>query len=327
MVVSYDSIMKPPYSITNNILKLISSISMKLGEVNSLHVVAPKPQLRKKNRIRTIKASLEIEGNSLTEEQITAILENKRVIAPEKDILEVKNAIKAYDKIRDFNPYDIKSFLIAHKILMKGLVDNPGKLRSKSVGIFKGDEVSHIAPPAKNLQKLMEDLFSYLKKSDDHLLIKSCVAHYEIEFIHPFLDGNGRMGRLWQSILLLKESNVFEFLPFETIIKERQSEYYTVLEKSDKSGESTEFIEFMLNSINDSLEKLLDVQNLNLTTKERVDYYSSVWTGGSFTRKDYMNEFKDISTSTASRDLKYGVENKLFEKVGEKRNTVYRIAN
>jgi len=300
---------------------------MKLGEVNSLHVVAPKPQLRKKNRIRTIKASLEIEGNSLTEEQITAILENKRVIAPEKDILEVKNAIKAYDKIRDFNPYDIKSFLIAHKILMKGLVDNPGKLRSKSVGIFKGDEVSHIAPPAKNLQKLMEDLFSYLKKSDDHLLIKSCVAHYEIEFIHPFLDGNGRMGRLWQSILLLKESNVFEFLPFETIIKERQSEYYTVLEKSDKSGESTEFIEFMLNSINDSLEKLLDVQNLNLTTKERVDYYSSVWTGGSFTRKDYMNEFKDISTSTASRDLKYGVENKLFEKVGEKRNTVYRIAN
>lgn len=327
MIVSNDSIMKPPYNITNNILKLISSISKKLGEVNSLHIVAPKPQLRKKNRIRTIKASLEIEGNSLTEEQITAIVENKHVFAPEKDILEVKNAIKTYSKINEYNPYSVKSFLFAHKSLMEGLIENPGKLRSKPVGIFKGEEVTHIAPPAKNLQKLMNDLFGYLKDSDDHLLIKSCVAHYEIEFIHPFLYGNGRMGRLWQSLLLLKESNIFEFLPFETLIKERQSEYYSVLEKADKSGESTEFIEFMLNSINDSLEKLLDVQNLNLTTKERVDYFSSVWTGGSFTRKDYMNEFKDISTSTASRDLKYGVENKLFEKVGEKRNTVYRIAN
>lgn len=315
--------MKPPYNITNNILKLISSISMKLGEINSLHI--NKPQLREKSRIKTIKASLEIEGNSLSEDQITAIVENKRVIAPEKDILEVTNAITTYSHLRDFDPFSIKSFLSAHYILMNGLVDNPGKLRSKSVGIFKGTEVSHLAPPAKNLQKLMDDLFRYLKNSDDHFLIKSCVAHYEIEFIHSFLDGNGRMGRLWQSLLLLKENIVFEYLPFETLVKERQNDYYRVLEKSEKSGESTEFIEFMLSSINDSLENLLDIQSTKLTTEDRIEYFSSIWNESSFTRKDYMTEFKDISTSTASRDLKYGVDNNLLEKTGERRNTVYKF--
>lgn len=315
--------MKPPYIITNSILNLISDISMKLGEVKSLHINKPQPQLRKKNRIKTIKASLEIEGNSLSEDQITAILENKRVIAPEKDILEVKNAIETYNHLNDLDPNSEKSFLKAHHLLMKGLIERPGKYRDKSVGIIKGTEISHIAPPANNLQKLMSDLFNYLKKSDDPLLIKSCVVHYEIEFIHPFMDGNGRMGRLWQTLILMQENTVFEYLPFETVIKVRQKEYYKVLEKSDKSGESTLFIEFMLSAINDSLTKLLNVQNMKLTTEERVEYFKEIWGRESFTRNDYMREFKDISSSTASRDLKYAVDSSIILKTGDKRNTVY----
>ncbi len=325
MIVSYDSIMKPPYNINNNILKLISSISNSLGEANSLHISKPKPELRKKNRIKTIKASLEIEGNSLSEEQITAIIDKKRVIAPKKDIIEVQNAVRVYDNLTNMNPSSLNSFLKAHGEMMEGLIIDNGKLRSSSVAIFKGNKIAHIAPPAKQLSKLMKELFAYIKNSDDPILIKSCVVHYEIEFIHPFIDGNGRMGRLWQTLLLMKENQLFEYLPFETIIKQRQLEYYDMLEKSDRAGESTYFIEFMLQSIDESLNNLLNVTNQHLTNKSRIDYFKEIYSGKSFTRKDYMLEFKDISTSTASRDLKYAVENAIIQKEGDKRNTLYRF--
>ena len=324
MIVSNDSIMKPPYSITNKIIKLIASISEKIGEVNAAHLHKPSPELRKLNRVKTIKASLEIEGNSLSEDQITAIIENKRVIGPQKDIQEVINAIEVYEKVYEFNSTTLSSFLKAHKILMNGLIDNPGKLRTKSVGIFKGSQVAHIAPPAGNLNHLMKELFKYIKSGDDHILIKSCVAHYEIEFIHPFMDGNGRMGRLWQSLILLKKYPVFEYLPFETIIKERQQEYYDVLEKSDKEGQSTKFIEFILDAIDESLQNLLNIQTPNLTSKDRIEYFISIFQNQTFTRKDYLNIFKKISSATASRDLKFAVENKLITKEGDKRTTVYK---
>ena len=317
--------MKPPYEINNKILKLITSISEKIGEVNSAHLHKPSPELRKRNRVKTIKASLEIEGNTLTEDQITAIIENKRVIGPKKDILEVINAIKVYDELPNLNPNSIKSFLKAHKMLMKDLIEQSGKLRTKSVGIFKGDEIAHLAPPAENLDYLMKELFSYLKKSDDPILIKSCVVHYEIEFIHPFMDRNGRMGRLWQTLVLMKSYPVFEYLPFETIIKNRQQQYYDVLEECDKAGKSTKFIEFILNAINESLFELLNLQNRLLTAEDRVDYFISIYREESFTRKDYMNTFRNISTSTASRDLKYAVEEGFINKEGDKRTTKYRI--
>lgn len=319
--------MKPPYSVTNKIIKLISSISEKIGEVNAAHLHKPSPELRKLNRVKTIKASLEIEGNTLTEDQITAIIDNKQVIGPDKDIQEVINAIEVYDKIHKFNPTTLSSFLKAHKILMKKLIDLPGKLRTKSVGIFKGSQVAHIAPPADNINHLIKELFKYIKNEDDHILIKSCVAHYEIEFIHPFMDGNGRMGRLWQSLILLKEYPIFEYLPFETIIKERQQEYYDVLEKSDKDGQSTKFIEFILEAINQSLEALLSVKTKNFTSEDRIDYFLSVFKENTFTRKDYLLIFKNISSATASRDLKYAVENNLIIKDGDKRTTTYRIKN
>jgi len=317
--------MKPPYEITNQILKSLTSISEKIGEVNAAHLHKPSPELRKRNRVKTIKASLEIEGNSLSEAQITAIIENKRVVGPEKDINEVMNAIEVYDKLPEFNPEKLKSFLKAHKLLMKGLIESPGKLRTKPVGIFKGNQVAHVAPPAQNLEYLMSNLFNYITESDDPILIKSCVVHYEIEFIHPFMDGNGRMGRLWQTLILMKAYPLFEFLPFETIIKERQTEYYEVLEKSDKEGKSTKFIEFILAAINESLGSLLNLQNRILTQEDRIEYFISTYKEDFFTRKDYLNVFKDISAATASRDLKFAVNEKIILKEGDKRTTKYKI--
>ena len=316
--------MKPSYEITSSILKLITSISEKIGEVNANLLNRPSPKLRKLNRIKTIHSSLNIEGNILTEEQITALLENKKVIGPKKDVVEVLNAIKIYENLEEYKPSNEKFFLKAHKNLMKGLIENAEEYRKQSAGIVKGLKVKHLAPPFKNVPYLMKDLFLYLQNSDEIELIKSCVFHYEMEFIHPFLDGNGRMGRLWQTLILMQKYPVFEYLPFETIISNDQEKYYKALAESDKSGKSTKFIEYMLNVIDTSISELLDFNNRTLNKKDRLEYYTSL-NKTEFTRKDYMNVFKDISSATASRDLKKGAELGLFEKSGEKNKTIYRL--
>jgi len=316
--------MKPPYRISSLILSKVSSISEKLGEVNANYLSKPSPQLRKQNRIKTIHSSLRIEGNILTEEQVTALIDNKRVLGPKKDIQEVVNAINVYDQLSNFDPYSRESFLSAHELLMAGLIEQPGRFRNQSVGIVHGKEIAHVAPPAVNVPFLMKDLFAYLKDDEDLILIKSCVFHYEMEFIHPFLDGNGRMGRLWQTVILSKANQVFEYLPLETLIIQTQAEYYKALAISDKSGESTAFIEYMLKLIDDSLIELLDYNNKILTDTERIEYFISL-KKGEFSRKDYMNVFKDISSATASRDIKKGVDMMKFEKSGDKRLTKYLI--
>lgn len=325
MIVSYDTIkMNPPYEITPRISNLISSVSEKIGVINASYLDRPSPKLRKQNRIKTIHASLKIEGNTLTEEQITALLEKKRVIGPKKDVLEVLNAIKIYENLEKYNPKDEKAFLNAHRELMKNLVQDAGTYRKQGVGIVKGDQVAHVAPPFKNVPYLMKDLFKYLKNSDEIELIKSCVFHYEMEFIHPFSDGNGRMGRLWQTLILMEKYPIFEFIPFETLISNDQEKYYSALAQSDKSGKSTVFIEYMLQVIAASLQKLMNFNNRTFTEKDRLDYYVSL-NKFTFSRKDYMDVFKDISSATASRDLKKGVESNLFRKIGEKNKTTYEI--
>ncbi len=316
--------MKPPYTITGKILRLVASISEKIGEVNSAHLSKPPTELRKKNRIKTIHSSLEIEGNTLTIEQITEIIENKQVIGPPKDILEVKNAISVYNHLDGLSSCSFDSFCEAHGILMKGLIESAGRLRSKSVGIVKNSEVAHIAPQSDILKPLMNDLFSYLKNDDDLTLIKSCVFHYEMEFIHPFIDGNGRMGRLWQTLILKDSYPVFEFLPIETLIKERQDKYYEVLGKSDNTGESTLFIEFMLEIILESLQELLNIQNVSLLNIDRINLFKSIIKEDYFTRKVYLKNFREISSATASRDLNFAVENGLIEKIGNKNVTRYK---
>lgn len=316
--------MKPPYDISPKILKLITAISEKIGEVNANYLTKQSPQLRKQNRIKTIHSSLQIEGNTLTEEQITALIENKRVIGPEKEVLEVLNAIRVYEKLEEYKLYSDKSFLKAHQELMKGLIESAGKYRKQGVGIMKGSKVEHVAPPYENVPYLMKDLFEYAKDSEELTLIKSCVFHYEMEFIHPFLDGNGRMGRLWQTLILMSEYPVFEFLPFETLISQTQNEYYEALARSDKSGKSTLFIEYMLEVINQSLGNLLNYNNRVLKDIDRLDYFLKLGIK-EFTRKDYMNTFKDLSSATASRDLKKGMELQLFESSGTQNKTKYRV--
>ena len=316
--------MKPPYTITPKIINYITSISEKIGEVNANFLDRPSPKLRKQNRIKTIHSSLKIEGNTLTEAQITALLENKKIIGPKKDVEEVLNAIDIYKNLKSFNPRSEKSFLKAHKILMNNLIIKSGKYRNKGVGIVKGSKVEHVAPPFQNVPYLMKNLFEYLKTKEEIELIKSCVFHYEIEFIHPFIDGNGRMGRLWQTIILMQKYPVFEFLPFESLISKNQEKYYKALSESDKSGNSTIFIEFMLGIINDSIAEILSYNNRTINEKQRLEYFLSM-NKTKFTRKDYMDVFKGISSATASRDLKNGVERKLLSKFGEKNKTKYII--
>ncbi|TDN89219.1 Fic family protein [Salegentibacter sp. 24] len=316
--------MNPPYVITSTILKSITAISEKIGAINANYLNKPSPKLRKENKIKTIHSSLKIEGNTLTEEQITALLEHKRIIGPKKDVKEVINAIEIYEHLDAYNAFDEKSFLKCHKHLMKNLIEDAGKYRNQGVGIMKGSEVEHFAPPHQNVPFLMKDLFDYLQKSEEIELIKSCVFHYEMEFIHPFLDGNGRMGRLWQTLILMEKYPIFEYIPFETLISKDQEKYYAALSKSDKSGNSTSFIQYMLDVIEKSLDELLDFNQRTFTEKDRLEYFVSL-NKREFTRKDYMEIFKNMSGATASRDLKKGVELNLFQKIGEKNKTKYKL--
>lgn len=324
MILSYDTInVRPPYTITEKILRLVVSISEKIGAINAAYLYKPPTELRKKNRIKTIQSSLEIEGNTLTEDQISALLDNKRVIAPKKDILEVQNAIKVYNQLLRFNPHQLKDLERAHSVLMKDLVENPGKLRTKNVGIVKGSQVEHLAPGGAAVRGLMKDLFVYLKKDKELILIKSCVFHYEFEFIHPFIDGNGRMGRLWQTLILMQQYPVFEFLPVENLIKKKQKEYYKKLSESDKKGSSTPFIEFMLQIISEALDELLQFQNQTLLVQDRIDLFKEKAGMETFSRKDYLLNFKNISAPTASRDLKWAVQQKILRKKGDQRLARY----
>ncbi|HMX83471.1 MAG TPA: Fic family protein [Saprospiraceae bacterium] len=315
--------MKPPYEISIEILKYISQISEKIGEINAKYLIKTNPTLRKQNQIKTIHSTLSIEGNTLTEEQITAIIENKRVVGPEKDITEVINALGVYKNINKLKPHNEKDFLKAHKLLLKNLITNSGKYRKQSVGIVKGSKVEHVAPPFENVPYLMNGLFEYLKDKSELTLIKSCVFHYEMEFIHPFLDGNGRMGRLWQTLILMQDYPIFEFLPFETLIANNQEAYYKALSQSEKEGKSTKFIEYMLKIIDNSLSNLLNNSNKRLSGNERITIFLEQ-NSSEFTRKDYMNFFKEISSATASRDLKNAVTNRIIDKFGDKKTTKYR---
>ncbi len=325
-MLSNDGIMlQKYYEGTSKIIELSTEIGRLIGVVDSNYLQKPTTKLRRDNKIKTIYSSLAIEGNTLSLDQVSDMIDNKRIAGPPKDIIEVKNTIEVYNSLQEFDPFEEESYLRAHHILMQGLVEGAGQYRTKSVGIFKGSAVAHMAPPAWNVDNLMKNLFSYLKTEKDTLIIKSCVFHYEMEFIHPFMDGNGRMGRLWQTLLLMRYNPVFQFLPIEGQIKASQQEYYDALGKSDKAGIATAFVEYMLERIYQSLEDLIESQRRSLTNTERIEHFIEFSGKDSFTRKDYMAIFKDISTATATRDLKYGTENGYFKKRGKDRTSEYQI--
>ena len=214
------------------------------------------PKLRRQNRIKTIQASLQIEGNTLSLEQVTAVLEGKRILGQPKEIQEVRNAFDAYEAMADFSPASQKDLFYGHKLLMESLVDTAGSFRTSSVGIFKGSNVAHVALPAKRVPELMDNLLNWLKNTDEHPLVSSSVFHYELEFIHPFEDGNGRIGRFWQTLILSKWRDVFVLLPIESVVRDRQNDYYRVLGNADKQGDATGFIVFMLESIQQAIAEV-----------------------------------------------------------------------
>ena len=246
----------PPFTITPAILSLVAEIAGKVGRLEVLAGRESVPKLRRENRIKSIHASLAIENNTLSLEQVTAVIEGQRVLGKPSEVQEVKNAFAAYDAMADWNPSSLKNLLTAHRLLMDGLVEEAGRFRTRSVGIAQGGDLIHLAPPADQVAGLVKDLLAWLKQTDTHPLVASCVFHYELEFIHPFADGNGRMGRLWQTVILNRWNPLFSFLPVETAIRERQAEYYRVLGACDKAGKSTAFIEFLLSALLTALHEV-----------------------------------------------------------------------
>ncbi len=245
---------KPPFEITNTMIHEIAEIAELVGKLTSTNQLSANPTLRRTNRIRTIHGSLAIEQNTLSLEQVTAVLNGKQVLAPPKDIAEVKNAYEIYERLEELDPYSVDDLLTAHGIMTRGLVDESGVFRSKPVSVVDQEgHVLHFGTLPQYVPNLVMELLDWVKNSDVHMLIRSCVFHYEFELIHPFANGNGRVGRLWHTLLLSKWNPAFAWLPVESIIHDRQQEYYEAINASNNAGESTVFIEFMLSAIKASL--------------------------------------------------------------------------
>lgn len=279
----------PPFTITNTILLLVAQISEEVGAISVHEGMHSNPVLRRQNRIKTIQASLAIENNTLSLEQVTAILAGKRILGNPREIHEVRNAYEAYEHMLELNPYDIHDLLHAHKMMMQDLIQEAGEFRSGDVGVFAEDEVIHIAPPASQVSPLIYQLFSWYQETDLHPLVKSCVFHYEFEFIHPFQDGNGRMGRMWHTLLLAQWKSIFAWLPIETMVKQRQSEYYGALRMSDQSGDSTPFIEFFLETILDTLHHYMQNDQENDQESDQVKALLQVMGEGAYSAKQLMD--------------------------------------
>ena len=320
----------PPFEITSKIIELISNISEKIGEINYLQNSPHYIQLRKENRIKTIHSSLAIENNSLSLEQITAIIDGKRILGNPNEIKEVKNSIQAYDLLLTLDPYNEKDLLKAHKLMMQDLVKRNGTYRNDGVGIFYGEKVVHLAPPADRVPKLMADLFGWLKTSDVHPLIKSCVFHYEFEFIHPFQDGNGRMGRLWQTVILKDWKEIFAWLPVETLIKENQQEYYKVLGTSDTEANSTKFIEFMLSLLLNTIEKIIKTEK-KVTQKVTVKVTANqqkiidAIKNNPFITQEELAKIVGIARKNIVSNMKKLQENGLIKRVGADKNGHWQV--
>lgn len=282
--------------------------------------------LRRSLRVRTIQASLQIEGNTLTEEQVTAVLEGRRVSAPERDLREVRNAIACYEKLSKWAPGNAKHLLAAHKVMMAGLVKQPGAWRSKGVGIAKGDQIAHIAPPAARVPGLMETLLKWVHTDTEvPAPIRAAICHYEMEFIHPFEDGNGRMGRLWHSLILQRHHPLFAQVPVESAIRDRQADYYAVLGQCDKAGHSTAFIEFALELTLEALKHIITPRLPRMTSASRIEAARHHFAKASFTRKGYLHHFPGLSPATASRDLQEAVTNRHLTREGDKATARYRF--
>ena len=287
---------KPPFTVSPKAINLIASISSQIERYAIKMEQGDTLRLRRANRIKTIHSSLAIEGNTLSEGEVQAVLEGKTVVAPLKEIQEVRNAIKTYELYPKLDPFSVQDLLLAHGTMMAGLVDEAGMFRKGGVGVFDGDKPVHIAPPADRVRDLMNDLFIWLENADDHLLIRSCVFHYEFEFIHPFADGNGRIGRLWQSLILGRLNPIFEHLPVENMVYSNQQAYYNAINKSSYLADSGPFIDFMLEEI---LNALIDHQgksNAEIADEKGLSHQQERVLG-------YLRADKHITAAKIAKDL------------------------
>lgn len=267
----------PPLTLTPAVSRLVAEISERLGPLASVAETLLSPQLRRGNRIRTIQASLAIENNSLSLEQVTAIVDGKRVLGLPREIQEVRNALKAYEQLVHWRADSLEDLLAAHRLLMLGLQDDAGQFRSGGVGIYRGDTLVHRAPPANRVDTLMRNLLQWIVASEHHPLISSSVFHYEFEFIHPFSDGNGRMGRLWQTLILSGWKPELAYLPVETVIRDQQQAYYKALARSDSDVDAAAFVEFMLEALLAAVDEVLETGQVSDQVSDRVKRLLIAW--------------------------------------------------
>ena len=300
----------PPFTLSNKTLSLVAQISESIGRLTVQQEQEKLLRLRKVNRMRTVQGSLAIEGSTLTQQQITAILDGKRVIAPPKEVQEAHNAISTYEALPQWQPENGTHLLAAHLLMMEGLVKDAGMYRQEGVGVMSGEQVVHMAPQATRVPKLMTDLLEWLESSDVHPLVASCVFHYEFEFIHPFSDGNGRMGRLWQTLILSKWHEVFINIPVESMVYQHQDNYYLAIRQSTQQTDSAPFIEFMLQMIYDAISEAN-----NITSDDGLN--------------DGLND--GLKLSNLDKDIlmfiqqdRYKTNAQLAEKCGKSQSTIER---
>lgn len=322
---------KPPFEITNTIINHVAEIAELVGKLTSANQLSTNPTLRKANRIRTIHGSLAIEQNTLSLEQVTAVLNGKQVLAPPKDIAEVKNAYEIYERLDELDPYSVDNLLIAHRIMTKGLIEESGVFRSRPVGVVDQEgHILHFGTLPQYVPDLVMELLSWVKNSDVHMLIRSCVFHYEFELIHPFADGNGRVGRLWHTLLLSKWNPAFAWLPVESMIHAHQREYYAAINTANGAGESTAFIEFMLSTIKASL--IDAIRTSDEMSDEMVDKATLRWgkIKAFLDTHDYIMNADvrvlcGVSAATANRILSGLVTDGKLVKYREHGHWVYRL--
>ncbi|RRD22666.1 Fic family protein [Fusobacterium canifelinum] len=317
--------LSPPFKITNETLNSIYEIGELVGKISAEKEFEKNLTLRRENRIKTIYSSLAIEQNTLTLEQVTDVINGKRVLAPLKDIKEVQNAYEIYERIDELDENSVNDLLLAHKIMTSELIKESGRFRSKNAGVYQGDKLIHMGTLPEYIPELINNLFLWLKNSKEHPLIKAAVFHYEFEFIHPFQDRNGRIGRFWHSLVLSKWKKIFAWLPIESLVQKYQKEYYIAINNSNRDEESTEFILFMLRIINEALIEL--VENKKTTDKttdkmtdkniERVKLLMKYLNqNGSISNKEAQS-LLNISEATAKRFLNKLVKENLLEAIGE----------
>lgn len=321
---------KYPFQITTEILNLVAEICELTGQLSAHSKLNNSPQLRRTNRIKTIYSSLAIEQNTLTLDQVTAVISGKRVLAPPKDIAEVQNAYEIYDRLDTLDPYSADDLLLAHEVMTRGLVNESGEFRSGSVGVVDNrGNVLHVGTLPAYVPRLVSDLLDWIKNDPRHILIKSCVFHYEFELIHPFADGNGRIGRLWHTLLLSKWNPIFAWLPIESMIHDRQEEYYRTFNAANVAADSTVFVTFMLELIRDTMLEVIDgsvtvkqsKSEKAATRKNTVMNYLNEH--GEITNSD-VRELLNVSVATANRILNTMVEKGLIIRFRSGRSWAYR---